>query len=742
MLERVARLAINHSKLVLALTAMLVVFSAVMGGGVAHRLSPGGFEDPSSEAARTARTLKENFGVSNPDIVLLVKVDESGKTVDSRDIAAIGTALADDLESEPGVDQVVSYWTLHNAPPLKSKDGTRAMILANIVGVDSQSDASAAITTKIEHLTERFTQRRDGVSVAVGGATATFTEAVTAAEEDLIRAEIILIPITLVLLLLVFGGLVAASLPLAIGAFAVLGSWAVLRALTEVTDVSIFALNLTTAVGLGLAIDYSLLVVSRFREELSDGHSVEESIHRTVRTAGRAVVFSGVTVAISLATLMVFPIGILQSFAYAGIAVSLLAVGGALFVLPALLALIGTRVNRLMLWQRAVKTSDDGAWHRIAHVVMRRPWLCGGSVTLILLVVGIPFLDIQLGALDDRQLPESFVTRKVGDELRQHFSAEELGAVAVVAGGADAVDAGDASIATFARQLSRVDGIGRVDAATGTYIEGQQLTPPIPDVHDRFRPLDAKSGTWWSAVPTVEPLSPEGAALTERIRALPGPFEVDVGGISAELVDGKEALFDRIPLAMVLITVSTFVLLFMMFGSVVIPAKALVLNVLSLSATFGALVWVIQEGHFSDFLGFTPTGSVWLLGPILMFCVAFGLSMDYEVFLLSRIKEEYDRTGDNRHSVALGLQRTGRIVTAAAGLLGVVFGVFATSGVVMMKMIGLGLAMAILVDATLVRAVLVPAFMRLAGDANWWAPAPLRRFHNRFGISESVRPEQ
>ncbi|MGH9039958.1 MAG: MMPL family transporter, partial [Acidimicrobiia bacterium] len=572
--------------------------------------------------------------------------------------------------------------------------------------------------------------------VGMGGAGEVFNQIEAQAEKDLKKAELLTFPITVILLVLVFGSVVAAGLPLAVGALAVVGTFLVLRVVTSLTDVSIFALNLTTAMGLGLAIDYSLFVVSRYREELRHGYAPDQSVTRSLHTAGRTVAFSALTVAISLAALVVFPLPFLRSFAYAGVGVVLMAAIGAVVVLPALLSALGRRVDSLTLFNREPKAVDSGFWYGRARAVMRRPIPVVVVVTGLLLVLGAPFMRLDLGLSDDRVLGESAPVRVVGDNIRRNFDSKEAGALAVVSPSADPA-ADRAGIEGYARALSRIPGVARVDAVTGFYRNGEQLTPPN-QLSARFA---GRGGSWLSVVPTVEPLSPEGEQLVHAVRSAEAPFEVLVTGESARLVDGKRSLSSRLPLAIAIIGLATFLLLFLMTGSLLVPAKALILNVLSLSATFGALVWVFQEGHLSGILHFTPTGTISIFTPVLLFCIAFGLSMDYEVFLLSRIKEEYDLGADNEDAVAIGLERTGRIVTAAALLLALVFVAFATAEVTVVKVFGVGLALAVLVDAFLIRATLVPAFMRLAGRANWWAPRPLRRFHLRWGIFEDEPPE-
>jgi RND superfamily putative drug exporter len=509
--------------------------------------------------------------------------------------------------------------------------------------------------------------------------------------------------------------------------------------------VSVFALNMTTAMGLGLAIDYSLFIVSRFREELGAGHAPDEAVVRTVRSAGRTVAFSAMTVAASLCALLVFPLAFLRSFAYAGVAVSLLAGIYAVVVLPAILAVLGHRINKLTLWKRSTHPADEGFWHGMAIRVMRRPVPFATTAIVLLLLLGSPFLRIQLGLPDDRVLPASMPSRVVSDVIRDEFTSEEAGALSIVATGIGDPAARSADIDAYAKRLAAVDGVSRVDALTGTYCGvglahelgctvAQAVAAGGDPAHARFA---GQGATFLSVVPTVEPLSAAGEHLVREVRRVEAPFDTQVGGRSAMLVDSKSSLFGKLPLAIGIIAAITFALLFLMFGSIVVPIKAVILNLLSLSATFGAMVWIFQDGHLSGRLGFTPTGFLDATTPILMFCVAFGLSMDYEVFLLSRIKEEHDKGHDNVTSVAVGLERTGRIVTAAALLISI-FISFATSHVSFIKLFGIGLTLAVLMDAFVIRGMLVPAFMRLAGDANWWAPGPLRRFHDRFGVSEQV----
>jgi putative drug exporter of the RND superfamily len=723
MFERIGLALVRRRRLVLVATVALVVAAGALGGNVIERLTSGGFEDESSESFQAAEVLKEEFGVEAPNLVLLVTA-ESG-SVDDPAVAEQGGALTSDLAGEEGIEGVASYWST-GAPTLRSADSSQALVVATISG-----DADEA-RDRIEAISPKFNRNGDVIDVKVGGFEEVFRAVSVQVEDDLLRAEMIAFPITLILLLFVFGSLVSAALPMAIGGIAIVGSFFILRVLTDFTDVSIFALNLITAMGLGLGIDYSLFVVSRFREELRRGLEPHAAVVQTVKTAGRTVAFSGITVALSLSALLIFPLTFLRSFAYAGVAVVILAALAAVIFLPALLAVLGHRVDKLAVWRRKERAEGEGFWHRAATTVMRRPIPIATAVIVFLLLLGAPFLGVEFGRTDHRVLPAESEVRQTMDSIGANFSvnnAESLQIVATGIGDAAQSDQVDA----YAAALSEVDGAASVEALTGTYTNGERVAEPN-EASARFANDNA---TWLSVMPGGDTTAAEREELVRDVRSLDAPFQVEVAGLAAADIDGRESLFSRLPLAAALIGAATFVLLFLMFGSVLVPFKAIVLNLLSLTATFGALVWIFQRGNFSGVLDFTATGALDVTMPILMFCIAFGLSMDYEVFLLSRIKEEYDRTGDNTVSVALGLERTGRIVTAAAVLLSIVFVAFATSSVTFIKLFGVGLTIAVLVDASLVRATLVPAFMRLAGRANWWAPKWMRKVYDRFGITES-----
>ena len=734
MFTRLGHLIVRRRRTVLVATLLGLVVAIVLGAGVFGELTNGGFDDPDSESTRAVEALDEEFDTGGADLVAIVTATNGA--VDAPEVVAAGLALTEEFAAIEGTDDVASYWSLGSPAPLRSTAGDRALILMRFPGAEEDPERVETIETILD---DYEGLERDGIVVELAGAEPVFAAIGETIEGDLVRAETIAVPLTLLLLLFVFGGVVAAGLPVLVGAVSVFGAFMVLWTVTQFTNVSIFSINLVTALGLGLAIDYSLFIVSRFREERALGRTVDEAVLRTVETAGRTVAFSAVTVAISLSALLIFPLYFLRSFAYGGIGVVLVAMVISVVSLPALLAVLGPRVDSLTLFRRREVQVGEGFWHRLATGVMRRPGVVAIAGITFLVALGVPFLNVQWGVPDDRVLPESAEVRQQSDILRDEFDSSESDAFAIVAlGGVD-----DDSIADYARAVSDVDGVARVDSAVGRFVDGDVVVVDDPAL-GQFESAASTSGdaTWFNVVPEFEPISVEAEAMVADIRSMDAPFdETLVGGTSAGLVDSKSAIFSLVPYAAAIIIVATLVLLFLMFGSVLVPIKAIVLNALSLTATFGLMIWVFQEGNGADLLGFTATGLTDISMPILMFCVAFGLSMDYEVFLLSRIKEEYDRTGDNDLAVAIGLEKTGRLVTAAALLLSITFFAFATSGVTFIKLFGLGLAVAVLVDAFIVRSTLVPALMKLAGHWNWWAPAPLRRVHDRFGISEAA-PEE
>ncbi|MFF8730411.1 MMPL family transporter [Streptomyces sp. NPDC015171] len=705
---RWTRFVTARPRLSLLVALVLTALAVVAGSGVADRLGSGGWEDPAAESTYATKALEREFPDSQPNLLLLV--DAGRASVDDPAVAAEARTLAARLAAEPGVTGVGSYWQAapSAAAALRAKDGHEALIAARVTGDDS------AMGRTLDRIAPHYRGTHGAVQVRLGGMVAVRHEMQTIIKEDLTRAELIALPITLVLLVMVFGSAVAALLPLGIGIVAILGTNAVLRGLTSVTDVSVFALNLTTALGLGLAIDYALFIVRRYREELSTGAAPLAAVGTTLRTAGRTVLFSALTVAVSLAAMMVFPQYFLRSFAYAGIAVVLLAAAAALILLPAALVLLGHRVNSLDLRRlfrrgREPEPAAGTAWARTAGLVMRRAPLFALGTTALLVLLGLPFLGVRFGTADDRQLPASAESHVVQQHLREGFPGTPGGGLEVLAE-------------------------GRATAAQ--YAAFKQRAAALPEVVRVDGPLVKGGAAYFTVQPRGESVDDSAQRLVGDLRALPAPFDTKVTGTAAVLVDTKDAIAERLPWAAVFIAVVTLLLVFLLTGSVLIPLQAVVLNALSLTAMFGAVVWVFQDGHLSGALGFTSSGSIETTLPVLMFCVAFGLSMDYGVFLLSRIKEEYDRTGDHNEAVRHGLQRTGGLITAAAVILAVVMVAIGTSRVTNTKMLGLGIALAVLMDAMVVRSLLVPAIMRLTGRATWWAPAPLRRFHARFGMSE------
>ncbi|GIJ70535.1 MMPL family transporter [Virgisporangium ochraceum] len=692
MFTSIGRLTVRRRRLVLALTVLFVVVAGALGSGLFGSLGGGGFTDPDAESARAAAFLTATGTTTVPELVLLV---EAAAGVDDPTVAAAGRDLTAAVAAEPGVGRAVSHWSAGgDEPTLRSADGRFALVVVDLADATDADDLAAAIAG-------RYTGTRGPIAVREGGAHAIDTAIGEQLETDLIRAEAIAVPVTLALLLIVFGGLVASVTPLVVAAIGVAGAFLGLAVIARFTEVSVYSINLMTGLGFGLAIDYSLFILTRFREELAAGRPTADAVVRTVETAGRTVAFSALTVAVSLSALLVFPLSFLRSFAYAGVAVVLSAAAASLLTLPALLAVLGPRVGRR---RTARRTAEHRFWFRLAQAVMRRPVPVTVGVVGVLLALGTPFLRVDAGLPTYRSLPPGSEAREVAEILDTRFAGTRTDEFAIALPGVAAGPAVD----DLARRVRAVGGVDSVRVET------------------------SPAGSWLTVVPSVVPRSPEGERMVHDLRALDAPFDYAVGGDAAELVDAKAAIADRLPLALAVIALATAVLLFAAFGSLLVPAKAILLNLLSLTATFGAMVWIFQDGHLSGLLGFTATGQLDVTMPILMFCVAFGLSMDYEVFLLSRIKEEYDATGDNSRAVATGLARTGGLITAAALLLAVSFAAFGVSGMSFLKLMGIGLALAVVVDATVIRGLLVPALMRLAGDANWWAPAPLRRLHRRL----------
>ena len=736
MLQAIARLAIRAPRQIILVAALVALAAALFGIPVAQHLSAGGFQDPTSESAQAARLLSEKFAQSDQQLLVTV-TDPNGATAPAA--RAVGTDIVGALSASPHVMQVTSPWT---SPPaaageLLSRDGKTGLIVATLDGGENDAQKYA------QALTEQVAHDRDGVTVRAGGKAMIYAEITSQSQRDLLTMEMIAVPLSFVVLVWVFGGLVAAALPMVVGLLAILGSMSMLRLITFATDVSIFGLNISTALGLALAIDYTLLIISRYREEIAAGDDRDAALVRTMVTAGRTVLFSAITVALSMAAMILFPMYFLKSLAYAGIATVAFAAAAAVIVTPAMIVLLGDRLDSLdirRLLRRALNRPEPNPkpverqfWYRSTKFVMRRAVTIGLTVTAFLIFLGLPFLRIQFGNPDDRVLPRSASTHQVGDLLREDFPSNLNTAVSMVI--PDAAGITPAELDRYAADLSRVPDVSLVSAPGGTFVGGNRVGPPSA-------PTAVAQGSAFLTVRSTTMLfSDASKAQLSRLHAVPTPAGRDVliGGGAQVNRDNVYAITSRLPLVLALIGVITFVLLFLLTGSLVLPLKALVLNMLSLSAAFGALVWIFQEGHLDAF-GTTPTGTLEANMPVLLFCVAFGLSMDYEVFLVSRIREYWlasnQTRADNDESVALGLARTGRVVTAAASIMAIAFAALITAQVSFMRIVGLGLTLAVLVDATLVRMTLLPAFMRVMGRWNWWAPKPLARLHSRIGFSE------
>jgi RND superfamily putative drug exporter len=740
-LERVTSRALKYPRRVLAAAVVIIALCAALGSGIGPTLLAGGYSDPASESARATAMLNNIFNRGGPQVILRLRLPAGGDIASDAAASTVAETITSELESKPFVQRpVLSLWRNPDlAPALRSDDRTSGLIVVTVTGGDRDGPANA------QQIDQHYTGERAGIDVTVGGEALVYHQVTEQTARDLTVAEAIAIPVTFVMLVWVFGGLIAAAIPIVIGLVAIAGAAAILRLLTAVTDVSVFALNLATALGLALAIDYTLLIVSRYREESANGVPRADAVVRTMSTAGRTVLFSSVTVALSLSAMAIFPMYFLRSFAYAGVGVIVVAASAALVITPAILFLLGNRIDALDVRNPIRKVlrrppprliaPQNSAFYRSTRFVFHHYALVGLAVVAFLLVLGAPFLGIKVGYPDDRVLPASASSHQLGDQLRDDFSQNaSVSVTSVLPGVGDDAEA-NSTVDDYAARLSRVDGVDSVVTARTAVVDGRQVAAGDPGA--------SVGGSQFVTVATsADPLSDTGQTQLDTLRAVSPPPGTDAlfTGLAQQNRDNVNAIVDRLPLVFGVIVIATFVLLFLLSGSLVMPLKALVLNAISLSATFGAMVWIFQDGHLGG-LGTTVTGSLAATMPVLMFCIAFGLSMDYEVFVLSRIREEWLRTGgntrtDNEYAVAMGLARTGRVVTAAAVLMAVVFAAIVASQVAFMRMFGLGLMLAVLVDATLVRVLLVPAFMRFAGTANWWAPVPVRRLHDRIGITE------
>lgn len=724
LLRRIGHFSVRYRWGVLVASLVFAVVAAIGSAGLTARLDSGGFDVPGSESVRANTILGQQFRTGDDNLVLLVTAKHG--TVDDPAIAKAGADLTKELAAQAGVVEATSYWTRGSTPTLRSRDGTQALILARVSGTTTQA------RDRIGALSPHFTRDTAAISVRVGGDDAVLQQSGAQSGRDLVQADLISLPILLVLLLLVFRSPVAAMLPLVMSGIAIVGALLGLRIVVSFTPVSNFALNLATALGLGIGVDYSLFMVSRFREERRHGRAVHDAVIRAVETAGRIIAFSALTFGVALLALLISPNFFLRSFMYAGIVVIVVGASCALLTLPAALAVLGPHLGRWTVGRRRTTAPLEGFWHRTAMLVMRRAVPISIAVVTLLVILGVPFLHSHFGIVDDRILPPGTSTRQVQEQLRANFVADEPHAIRVVAQ-ITAPATESAAIERYALALSRIPGVVQVDALTGSYAHGARIAAP-GEASSHFATARA---TWWSVVPSQARVDRDAFGLVQHVRALPTPFPVEVGGHIATSLDLQNSVIEQAPLVVGLVMLATFVILFLMTGSVVLPLKAIMLNVLSLSATFGLLVWGFQDGHLSQVLGFTATGALEVRTVMLIFCIAFGLSMDYEVFIMGRIKEEYERTGDNVLSVATGLERSGPLITAAAALLAVVFAALATSQVVLFKELGIGLMLAVLLDATLIRTLLVPAFMRLLGRANWWVPAALQRVQQRVGLGEA-----
>jgi uncharacterized membrane protein YdfJ with MMPL/SSD domain len=713
MFERWGRILFRRRRLVLVIAAFGIVAAAAWGSGVFGSLqSAGGFAPPDSRSQREAAQASRAFGRDSGDVVLVYT--SKNQTVHS---AAYRSAVTSSLARLPRgrVTAVQTYWST-GAPRFASSDGRVTYAVLELTGATDTARIASFNAIKGD-------LAAPGLTVRAGGQVPTEAAINKEVTSDIGRAEGISLPVLLVLLAVIFGSLAAASLPLAIGGIGIIGSFAALRLLTLATPVSIYSINITTILGLGLAIDYGLFMVGRFREELRRQATVEDALARTVATAGRTVAVSGITVAVALASLLLFPEVFLRSMGYGGVATVLVDMLAALTLLPALLAILGPKVNSLRLRKSARAAAAlhaTGGWYRLARSVMRRPAVFAAVIVVLLLALASPFLKVTWGGTDARALPAAAAPRVVTQTLARDFPGNvtaPIEALVTFTGPVASSPARQAELAAYAGRLSHVPGV------TGAQVTG---------VHGDLARIDLRYGP--------DPLSAQARQIVQHVRdvAPPAHARADVGGQAAQLVDELGSLSATVPWMALVMAAATFVLLFLAFGSVVLPVKAIVMNLLSLSATFGVVVWIFQQGHLSGLLQFAPTGTLDPTMPILMLAIIFGLSMDYEVFLLSRIRERYDVTGDNAEAVASGLQRTGGVITSAALLLVVVIGAFSASGITFIKLMGVGMIVALVVDASIVRVMLVPATMRLLGRANWWAPRPLRRLYARYGIREDA----
>lgn len=697
MFENLGHFIGRRRKAVLVLFLLATIAAGAIGSQAFGRLDSGGYSDPGSESTAAAEYIIKKFKVQEPIVTLVV---DSTTGVDDLEVRAKGLALEKEIATVKGVTKTYSYWSTGGAPSMRSKDGKAAFIL---VYADLKADDWDGFSSIGATIQSRFDGEYKGLDVYAGGA-AVITQAINhRIEKDLLLAESIAIPLTFLLLIFVFGAMVASAMPIFIGVTAILGSFFIIFLLSHFTSVSVFALNLITGLGLGLGIDYALLMVNRFREELHHGKTVEESVVTMVTTAGKTVFYSGLTVFVTMASLLFFPLNFLKSFGYAGIAVISLAVVGAVIALPALLAILGDKVDKGVVRRGAITPKEDGRWAHTARTVMRRPIPVVIAAVSVLAIMTAPILNISFAQVDSRVLPASDRAALSSAVIETRFDGLVGSPIEVVV--PDGVGRED-EITGFLNKVKGVDGIVRVGALE-TY--GQDIRVQV--------------------ISSIASRSVASERVIHEIRALDRPTGTLIGGSAADFTDSQDGIASKLPFALGWIALTVLILIFIFTGSIILPIKAIILNALSLSATLGAITWIFIDGHLKWLVGdFTVTGTLDTGSVILVAVVVFGLSMDYELFLLSRIREEHLSGKSNIESVAVGLQRSARIITAAALLLAGVFAAFMTSGVTSIKMLGFGVALAVLLDATLVRALLVPALMRLFGERNWWAPKSMQRF--------------
>jgi RND superfamily putative drug exporter len=705
MLSRLAGFLYGHRRRVLLVAVVLAAVAGAFGAGVAKYLSPYGVDDPATQSVQATNRFQAATGHQiDAGIVALVSSGDVHTPAAHQRVSR----LESELRTQPDVASVKSFYDAHD-PAMVSRDGGSTYVLAYFKPL---SDKRLSDDAKL--IEQRFQGQHD---VKLGGSAIANAQVNTQVGNDLAHAELLAFPFIFLLSLLFFRSLVAALLPPLLGGLAIIGTFFLLRVVSNFTDLSVFALNLTTGLGLGLAIDYSLFIVSRYREEAARDGFGQEALRRTLQTAGRTVLFSSVTVAVAAAALTIFPQRFLYSMGIAGAIVALLAATLALTVLPALLAALGPRVNALSprrlrrAAEREARPARSGAWYRLAHFVTRRPAQVALASAAVLIALGIPFTQIRFITADARVLPQSASARQVQDALNTQFPPNRTAPLEVVLG----APASSPQTRAVAQRIAHMPDVAAV-------------TPPQPA---------GRANSLLAVAPVHGPLTDPTKQLVHHVRDLRAPFYLGVAGQTASYVDLEHSLGAHLPAVLAVVVAATLLVLFLMTGSVVLPLKAVAMNALNLSAVFGILVLIFQDGNLQGLLGYHSVGALDATQPVLLFAIGFGLATDYGVFLLARIKEAHDAGAPNSEAVALGLERTGRIVTAAALLFAVAVGAFATSEIVFIKELGIGTALAVLIDATIIRALLVPSLMGLLGSLNWWAPAPLRKLHRRFGVHET-----